>query len=198
MVSVHALSDQELLPLLREGENNAFKELYGRYHGGLYGFLYKFLKSAELTEDITQEIFIKVWDQHRELPELMSIKSYLFTLGKNHAFNFLKRAGIDQVAKAEIVKNYKTDNNSLESAIHARDYSRYLEELLATLTPQSREVFRLCRQEGRTYDEAAELLGITRHTVKKHMVRTMRVLGDSVEKDLGISLTVLLAILIRP
>lgn len=197
MAGVHSLSDQDLLPLLRDGENGAFKELYGRYYTGLYSFLYKFLKSPELTDDITQEIFIKVWDQHAELPQLLSIKSYLFTLGKNHAFNFLKRAGIDQVAKAEIIRNYKTDHNSLESAIHARDYARYLEELLATLTPQSREVFRLCRQEGRTYDEAAELLGITRHTVKKHMVRTMRVLGDSVERDLGISLSALLVILLR-
>ena len=85
----------------------------------------------------------------------------------------------------------------MESAIHARDYSRYLEELLATLTLQSREVFKLCRQEGRTYNEATELLGITRHTVKKHMGRTMRVLGDSVERDLGISLSVLLAQLIK-
>lgn len=197
MAGVHSLSDLELLPLLREGDGIAFNELYGRYHSGLYGFLYKFLKSPELTEDLTQEIFIKVWDQHTELPQLLSVKSYLFTLGKNHAFNFLKRAGIDQVAKAEIVKNYKTDTNSLESAIHARDYARYLEALLATLTPQSREVFRLCRQEGRTYDEAAELLGISRHAIKKHMVRTMRVLGDSVERDLGISLTVLLALVIR-
>ncbi len=197
MAGVHSFSDQELLPLLREGKESAFKALYERYYTGLYTFLYKFLKSPELTEDITQEIFIKVWDDREKMPQLISVKSYLFTIGKNHAFNFLKRAGIDQVAKAEILKHYPASNDTLEGAIHDRDYKRYLETLLETLTPQSREVFKLCRQEGRTYDETAELLGISRNTVKKHMVRTMRILSDSVERDLGISLTVLLALIMR-
>jgi RNA polymerase sigma-70 factor (ECF subfamily) len=198
MARVRSLSDQELLPLLRDGDDYAFKELYGRYHSELYSFLYKFLKSPELTEDLTQEVFIKFWDQHTELPQLISIRAYLFTLGKNHAFNFLKRAGIDRTAKAEILKYYPTEGNSLESAIHFNDYKRYLDGLLETLTPQSREVFRLCRTESKTYDETAEILGISRNAVKKHMVRSMRILGDSVERDLGISLTVLFAILMRP
>jgi DNA-directed RNA polymerase specialized sigma24 family protein len=58
-------------------------------------------------------------------------------------------------------------------------------------------VFRLCRQQGMTYDETAELLGISRNAVKKHMVRTMRILSESVETDLGISLTLLLMMTIR-
>jgi RNA polymerase sigma-70 factor (family 1) len=188
------VSDGELLPLLRSGDNAAFKELFERYHTEVYTFLYKFLKSPELTEDITQEIFIKVWDNRETLPELTSVKSYLFTIGRNHAFNFLKRAGVDKNAKAEILKYYSTDGNSLENGIHARDYQRYLNELLDKLTPQSREIFRLCRQEGKSYDETAELLGISRNTVKKHMVRSMRILSDTIEKDLGLSLTTLLLI----
>jgi DNA-directed RNA polymerase specialized sigma24 family protein len=48
-----------------------------------------------------------------------------------------------------------------------------------------------------TYDETAELLGISRNAVKKHMVRTMRILSESVETDLGISLTLLLMMTIR-
>lgn len=197
MTGVHSFTDQELLPLLRDGKDSAFKALYDRYHKSLYGFLYRFLKSPELTEDITQEIFIKLWDDRDKLPQLLSVRSYLFTIGKNHAFNFLKRAGIDQVAKAEILKHYPVSNDTLEGAIHDRDYKRYLETLLAMLSPQSREVFRLCRQEGRTYDETAALLGISRNTVKKHMVRSMRILSDSVERDLGISLSLLLLLVSR-
>jgi RNA polymerase sigma factor (sigma-70 family) len=94
---------------------------------------------------------------------------------------------------SRVMGNYPFEGNALENAIHFNDYKRYLAELLATLTPQSREVFRLCRQEGRTYDETAELLGISRNAVKKHMVRPMRIIRESVEKDLGVSLAVLLA-----
>jgi RNA polymerase sigma-70 factor (family 1) len=195
MSTLRKVSDDELLPLLRESDAAAFREIYERYHSPLYNFLHKFLKSPQLSEDITQEIFIKIWDNRETLPQLLSIQTYLFTIGRNHAFNFLKRAGVDQRAKGEILKHYSTAGNSLENSIHARDYQRYLTQLLGNLTPQSREVFRMCRQEGKSYDETAELLGISRNTVKKHMVRSMRVLSDSVERDLGISLTALLIVL---
>lgn len=197
MSKLSALSDAELIRLLKSDSGAAFGEIYERYNISLHSFLYKFLKSSELTEDSTQEIFIKFWDCRSALPELLSIKSYLFTIGRNHVFNFLKRAGTDRNAKSLILKYYSTDGNSLENMLHARDYQRYLDELLNGLTPQSREVFRLCRHEGKTYDETAELLGISRNTVKKHMMRTMRVLSDSVEKDLGISLSTLLLLLIH-
>lgn len=197
MAKYSIFSDAQLLDLLRSDDGAAFGVIYERYNELLYDFLYKFLKSPELTEDLTQEIFIKIWDGRAQLPHLLSVKSYLFTIGRNHVFNFLKRAGTDRHAKAEILKHYTTNGNSLENVLHAKDYQRYLEELLAGLTPQSREVFRLCRQEAKTYDETAELLGISRNTVKKHMIRTMRVLSDSVERDLGISLSTLLVMLVH-
>ena len=50
---------------------------------------------------------------------------------------------------------------------------------------------RLCRQQHKTYEEAAEILGISRSTVKKHMIRSMSLLKEAVESELGIPLTVL-------
>lgn len=138
---------------------------------------------------------MKFLDKRPDLPELLSVRAYLLTMARNHAFNFLKRAGVDEYAKSEILKHYPTEGSSLENALHYADYKRYLDTLLEGLTPQSGEVFRLCRQQGKTYDEAAEMLGISRNAVKKHMVRTMKTLGDRVQKDLGISLPVLLLLL---
>ena len=178
MAPISSLSDTELLFLLKTDDRTAFTELYERYYRVIYAFLYKFLKSPELTDDLTQEVFIKIWDRHGELPQLISLRSYLLTLSKNHAFNFLKRAGTDRNAKAEILRHYPTDGNSLENALQYEEYKRYLEQLLQTLTPQSREVFRLCRNEGRTYDETAALLGISRDAVKKHMVRSMKIMQE--------------------
>ena len=197
MSAVSSLTDSQLLSRFREGDQAAFGQLYEKYHGVTYNFLYRFLKSPDLSEDLTQEVFIKFWDKREEIGMLLSVKSYLLTMAKNHAFNFLKRAGVDRNAMAEIIKHYPAEGNSLENALHFNDYKRYLDEILATLSPQSREVFRLCRQEGRTYDETAALLGISRNTVKKHMVRSMKILSEAVQRDLGISLTLLLACEIR-
>jgi len=197
MPAVHVPTDPELLALFRAGDSYAFSVIYEAHRSVVYRYLFKFLRSPELTEDLTQEVFIRFLDKRAELPELLSIRAYLLTMARNHAFNFLKRAGVDETAKSELLKYYPTEANSLENSIHTRDYKAYLEKLILGLTPQSREVFRLCRQQGKTYDEAAEILGISRNAVKKHMVRSMRILGDAVERDLGISLAVLLALLVR-
>lgn len=195
MMAYSEHADPELLSLLRDGDQAAFTAIYERYHQLVYRYLYKFLKSPDLSDDLGQEVFMKVWDGRAELPDLISVKAYLLVLSRNQALNFLRRAGVDQVAKAEILKNYPAaEPRALENELEFADYKRYLEDILAKLSPQSREVFRLCRQEGRTYDETAELLGISRNTVKKHMVRTMKIVGDTVQRDLGISLSILLAI----
>jgi len=98
---------------------------------------------------------MKLWDGKETLPELFSVESDLLTAAKNHAFNFLKRAGVDQHVEAEIPKHFPAEGNSLENAIYFHDYYRQLDEILKTLAPPSREVFRLCRQEGKSYDETA-------------------------------------------
>jgi RNA polymerase sigma factor (sigma-70 family) len=106
-------TDEELSARLRAGDERAFQSVYETYFPVVYTFLYKFLK-AELTEDITQELFMKVWNGRADLPQLRSVKSYLLTAAKNQAFNFLKRAGVDQHAKAEILRHYPTEGNSGE------------------------------------------------------------------------------------
>lgn len=189
-------NEMELLQQAAAGDTNAFARLYNHYRSLVYRFIYKYLKSPQLTDDLTQEIFIKVWENKAALTDRQAFKSYLFTISRNHTFNFLKRAAIDTNAKSIILNSY-TPTDSPEADLQTKDYMEYLQNILATLTPQSREVFRLCRQEYKSYDEAAEILGISRSAVKKHMIKSMKTLGDAVKRDLGIPLGVLLTYLIR-
>lgn len=82
MAKLSALSDAELVDLLRLDDGAVLGEIYKRYNRILYTFLYKFLKSLELTEDLIQEIFIKLWDGRGQLSQLLSLRSFLFTIGR--------------------------------------------------------------------------------------------------------------------
>jgi RNA polymerase sigma-70 factor (family 1) len=189
-------NESELLQAMSAGNADAFSRLYKHYASLVYRFIYKYLKSEELTDDLTQEIFIKIWENRSNLSEVQAFKSYLFTLSRNHAINFLRRASVDVTAKGVILHSYQPQD-SIEDNLQTKQYLEYLNSVLATLSPQSREVFRLCRQEYKSYDEAAEILGITRHAIKKHMVKSMKIIGTAVQKDLGIPLSVFLAYLIK-
>jgi len=189
-------NEMELLQKAAAGEANAFARLYNHYRSLVYHFIARYAKSPQLTDDLTQEIFMKVWEKKESLTDLYAFKSYLFTLSKNHTLNYLKRAAVDNTAKSVILNNY-TMTSSLDEDVQAKDYLAYLQNILASLSPQSREVFRLCRQEFKSYDEAAEILGISRSAVKKHMVKSMKMLGDAVKRDLGIPLGIFLTCLVR-
>lgn len=189
-------NETELLQKAACGDTNAFALLYGHYRSLVYRFIYKYLKSPQLTDDLTQEIFLKVWESKEALMDRQAFKSYLFTISRNHTLNFLKRASIDTTAKSVILSSYKP-SDSLEEDLQTKDYLAYLQTLLATLSPQNREVFRLCRQEYKSYDEAAEILGISRSAVKKHMIKSMKTLSDAVKRDLGIPLGIFLAVLLK-
>lgn len=189
-------NETNLLQQAAQGDVNAFAQLYTLYRSLVYRFIYSYVKSPQLADDLTQEIFTKIWENKSGLSDRHTFKSFLFTISRNHTLNFLKRASVDQTAKNIILSNYSHDE-SLEENLQTKDYMEYLQGLLVSLTPQSREVFRLCRQEYKSYDEAAQILGISRSAVKKHMIKSMKILGDAVKRDLGIPLGVFLTYLIH-
>ncbi|MDB4927308.1 RNA polymerase sigma factor [Mucilaginibacter sp.] len=189
------LNEKFLLTQISIGDDAAFSEIYAAYQPLLYRFVNRFLKSTAISEEICQDVFIKLWEKRQNLLYIESLKSYLFTLAKNQAFNLLKRSSLDNNIKAEILYSYIPEENTIEDKLHADEYMQYIEKVLNTLPLQSREVFRLCRQLGKTYDEAANDLGISRNGIKKHMVRSMKVLKYNVQRDFGIPLSIILAII---
>jgi len=186
------LNENELLQKISQDDSIAFEALYNHYRLDIYRFIYKFIKSPELSDDLCQEIFIRIWENRNSLVMIKSFKPYLYTITKNHTLNFLKRASVDSKAMGVIYSTFSEKRNEMEDNLITNEYLNHLRNILNTLPAQSREVFKLCRQQGHSYDEVAQMLGISRSCVKKHMVRSMRTLKLSVVKEFGISLSIFL------
>ena len=84
------LNDEEIIALYKSGEKEAFKKLIDRYTIPLYNFTARITNRID-TSDIVQEIFIKVWKNiHRFNPLQASFKTWIFTIAKNTAMDFLR------------------------------------------------------------------------------------------------------------
>ncbi len=188
--------EPELLTKCAQGNEKAFVELYHLYAPLVFRFIYSFVKSSELADDLRQEVFIKVWEQRQLLGEIQSFKAYLFTVSRNHTLNALKKASKEQAAMGFILNNYQEQSDP-EDERSAKEYLAYLDQVISKISPQSRNVFMLCRQQNKSYDEVADLLGISRNAVKKHMVKSMKILSEAVKKDLGLPLSVALVIFLN-
>ncbi|WP_316819221.1 RNA polymerase sigma factor [Pedobacter nyackensis] len=195
MTTYGSYTDKELMVLLKAGNKLGFTELYDRYHDSICRFVVKYLKSAELADDICQNVFLKIWEQREQSTQILEFGAYAFTIAKRQSLDFLKRAAVEQTAMSVVLNDYKPLLNSIEDNHQTNEYMAFIEKVLSELPEQTQRVFHLCRQENKSYDEAAEILGISRHAIKKHMVRSMRVLKDAAEGEMGVTLSVLLAVI---
>ncbi len=191
MTSTLTHSEKLLLQQVAEGSEKAFANLYVQYHTPLTGFIKLILKSDQLADDVSQEVFIKIWENRDRLAGVESFSNYLFIMARNHSLNVLRKAANETAAKGAIINRIPTTTNNVQEKLILEGYWDFIQSVLNTLPAQTREVFTLCRLEHKTHDEIAELLGITRDAVKRHMMKSNKAFKDSVDKELGIKLTLL-------
>jgi RNA polymerase sigma-70 factor (family 1) len=195
MRSIGPKSDEQLLSDLIQGRPDAFTALYERHQRKVYQIIYRYVHSAAMADDLTQEVFIKLWDNREQLTSVQSFGSYLMVIARNHTLNSLKAALRIETTMGEVVRNYIDQRKSADERLLDSDYAAFLQRELIKLPERTREIFRLCRQQGYTYAEVATELGISKNAVKNHMIFSMRILKDAVEKELGVSIATLLGII---
>ena len=93
------IDEKTLLIRLRNGDHQAFEQLYHHYKRRIAGHLLALFKDEELAQDIAQETFIKIWDNGAQIDEQKSFKAYLFTIATNNAYTLFQRIGKDEKAR---------------------------------------------------------------------------------------------------
>ncbi len=174
--SIHIM-DFQLLDRLKTGDEAAFTELYERYHKRVYAYLLSFVKQPHLAEDIVHEVFMKLWEARERIAVTVSFSAYLYRISRNKAIDTLKKISVDEALRKEILRTLSplvagTDPDFRKSA----RFEALYRDALASLSPQRKKVFLLCKEQGWSYEEAALELGISRNTVKDHIVESMRFL----------------------
>jgi RNA polymerase sigma-70 factor (ECF subfamily) len=190
--------EQVVLNLLKDGNRDAFVRIYNNYHNALYGYALRFLKVPQLAEDIVQEVFIKVWERRFSIDPSLSVKSYLFTITRNRVFKLIKKISVDHRMRMEVAFN--VGNNIADPALQLQwqQYNMILEAAIERLPPQRKKVFKLCRQEGKKYEEVATELNLSRNTVKEHMVLAVRSVKEYILRhaDVSLLLTLFFAVMV--
>jgi RNA polymerase sigma-70 factor (ECF subfamily) len=143
----------------------------------VYGL--RFLKITALAEDLVQDVFLKLWEAREKLDVHTSLSGYLHRMAHNLAMDRIKGMKRDTELRTEIALTVEIAQYE-DSARSIAAYETLLEKALNKLPPQRRRVFVLCRQEGRTYEQAAAELGISRHTVKEYMSDALRLLRTAI------------------
>ena len=166
--------EKKLLEQVARGSETAFRLLYDIHHQRIYSFALFLTHSEVLAEEVTQEIFIKIWNHRTELSEIRQFDAWLKTLVRNQCYTFLNRLAKERLILQEINEQNTEGSNFTEENILFSDYSRLLQQLLDRLPEQQRKVFILSRQEGIKHEEIARQMGLSINTIKSHMKAALR------------------------
>lgn len=132
------------------------------------GYVFRITESRELTEEIVQDAFLKIWMVRETLIDIKNFKYFLLVVARNQAFDALKKQLKEQERKRLWEKENKPDLYISENDIEASGLS-LIEQAIDSLPPRRKEVYLLSRHERLTYKEVAERLGISRESVKTHL-----------------------------
>jgi len=163
-----------LLRKLQQGDAEAFITLYNQYYPSLYTYILHFVNVPEFAEDALQEVFIKIWEIRDRINPELSFSGYLYRITRNHVFKSIKKITADEALRLQVMQQLQQQANDADTRLLWKQYETLLHEAIRQLPPQRQKVFRLCREESKSYEEVAMELGISRNTVKEHMVLAVK------------------------
>ncbi len=176
MRSLLDTEEYNLLLKLRNGDQLAFKNLMATYKSMLAKRILHILRSSEDTEDVLQELFVRVWLNRKKINPELPVKAYLFHIGENLIIDKIRKANREK----RFVLAYKMESaegySHIEEDLYKKENRALLDQLIAQAPEKSRTVFRLCKLEGRSYEEVSKLLSISIATVNSHISKVNRML----------------------
>jgi RNA polymerase sigma-70 factor (family 1) len=151
-----------------------FKRLFDSYKNRIYGYVLAIAHSRYTAEEITQEIFIKLWVCRDLLSQVENLDGYIFTLARNRTLNYLRKVASDARLLRELQELAMPQHNNVEERVLETDYEQLLHDAVSMLSPQRRLVFQLSRDSGLNHAQIAAQLHLSRNTVKNHLVEALR------------------------
>ena len=182
MKKLSIVDEREILQKLRDGDSAAFEIIYNTYYEQLTGHLLRLLKSTELVKEVLQDTFMALWVHRTRVDENKSIKAYLFKIATNQAYNLFKRAAHDEKLKAHLSPTLEAGYNHVENYLLEKECEQRLQKILQQMPAKQRDVYTLCRIEGKSYEEVSRELNISTGTIHTHVKRANRFLKESLAR----------------
>lgn len=182
------LSDEQLISDYLDGDEKAISVLVGRYLTDVYNFSLKLTGDKQAAEDISQNSFVKAWKNIRKFEGRSKFRTWLFTVARNSAIDWLRERKELPVSAFEINKgenmllNTLVDDNPLPDELLAKaEDTQFVQMLLSELNPLYRDVLSLRYEKSLTYEEIGKILKRPLHTVKSQHRRALIALRRSLE-----------------
>ena len=192
-MSYQERSDQDLVRLCLRSDERAARELVERFQRPVFSLVYRMVRDRELAEDLTQEVFVRTFNNLSRYDRSYKFSSWLFKIAYNLTVDHLRKKQVKTISMhgspdAVTAERQEATSLTLESReespaamVEGRELAGYLEDAIAELRPEYRTAILLRHVEGRAYEEISDIMGVPLGTVKTYIFRARRELRDLLE-----------------
>lgn len=174
MINYSTCFDQELVLLLKDGDDAAFEEIYLRYDKLLLIYAYKKLRNREEAKDLVQDVFTWLWNNRKDFSLNTTLSGYLYKSVLNRIFDVVKHKGIIR-KYADSGKYYiEISNEDTDYLIREKDIALLIEKEILAMPPKMREIYTLKKKYFLSTKEIATELSLSEHTVSTQMKRALK------------------------
>ncbi|MDS1033083.1 sigma-70 family RNA polymerase sigma factor [Porphyromonadaceae sp. NP-X] len=175
---------QVYIKALQKGSQEAFNAIYDMYADKLYGFVLAHTKSQQISKDIVQDTFLKLWINHKSISTEGSLQSLLFTISKNKMIDVF-RSQINTVEFdmfVELNEKNQLYDNEIEKKLDYDDFLNILKLCKKFLSERELEIFELNKEKGFSIEEIANQLSISEQTVKNQLTNSIKKIRTQFQK----------------
>lgn len=173
-------SDEQLVSDYLKGDEVSLEFLIQRYLKPIYSFAYRYVGGGQDAEDVTQEVFVKVWRHIKRFDQNKSFKTWIFSITKNTAIDFLKKKKAIPFSEFEkedgenvLIETLADPSPLPQELLERAGMARILDSAMEKLSPKYRMVLFLRYNDHFNFREIAESLGEPIHTITSRHRRAL-------------------------
>jgi RNA polymerase sigma-70 factor (ECF subfamily) len=174
-------NDREIIERIRNGDESAFEEIYEQLKLPLYKFCLRMISDEETAFDIVHDVFLKFYERLNTIDQISSLSSLLFKIARNKCLNYLR----DKKEKVKIEETEIISEDNLEQKIDLNENTKRLQRILNLLDEDYREILILREWNDLSYNEIAEITGLTVPAVKSKLFKARKKLVEIFKKYYG-------------
>ncbi len=180
-------SDEKLVELCLEGEENLFDVIVKRYADHIFNFIHQYVRDEGKAEDLTQDVFFRVWKNLKKFDTKRKFKVWLFQIARNAVIDHLRKrkelkfSDIETEEEGSIVENIEDDDESASEILERKEIKTMVGKMLEDLSPAYRSVLTLYYEDQMNFREIAETTETSENTVRSRHRRALRALKKKLE-----------------
>jgi RNA polymerase sigma-70 factor (family 1) len=162
----------------KDGFEAEFAFLVKEYEYALRIFAFRVTKCEQLAKDVVQEVFLKLWEHRETFNQIENAGAWLYRVTENKLIDHLRKVAADKRLRQKTWNSIRNNSNETEIALSAKESEHLILKAIESLPEQRKKIYRLNREQLLNYNQIAQTLRISKHTVKNQLSSALQNLRE--------------------